>query len=1055
MNFFKSKAVKIIFGLLFGSLLLLYFLPIVFQEKIEEKFRKTLENQLVSDASFTEIRLTFFKHFPSLTLSADDLYVEGSSPFEGDTLFYAEDFSVGISLISLAREYPNINELFLNNATINIRRDVVGNSNFDVMKSKPEEVEQDSLPKDEFGIEITKIVFEDTDFTYEDTSLDILILAHEIEYAGNGVFVDKNVELNSQVQIGLFELDYAGVPWLQRDRVQAELLTEINTESTTLNFRRNDLVLNELPVDFKGVLVFLPGGYDMNFILESFGSSLEQIASILPEEYFPAINEMSFGGEGDIVFSLQGEYMPEQNLMPSMALNFQLRDGMISHSAAEKAIENIRTSTNILIPGFDAEKLQLDIDSLGFEIGDGYLRSRLSIEGQNPMKIDTEAKMQMDVGALDKALGNQKLNYSGILETYFKANGIYSYEEYPKDPKTSKIDRVTIPAFNLESNFRNGYLKWARLPEAMEDISFDLLMSTDQDKISDIKFAVENFNLKLLDKISSGRLSFDGNNENRIEAAFESHFDLEDIEKFYPLDSGYQLRGELNMEMVADGNFFPKKKVVPVTNTTLTLENGFIKTPHYPDPIEDIQLELDIMSNEASLRDLSLDLKPVSFTFVDHPFTFKADLDDFEDLKYKVTSAGTLDLGKLYSVFGVENIDVNGYLITDVTLEGSQSAAASGRYRELNNEGSIIAEDIRIDTEYLPEPIIIKKGQLDFTQERIVLTDVQTNLAGNEVQLDGYISNYLEYMVASDDLIQGELEFQSNYVDLDKWMFFSEDETAVVDSMGQVSGVILPPAKLDISFRAKVDSINFSGLKIYNLDGEIKTLPREFQLNDTSFELVGGDVTMDGSYRATDPYRADFDYHIIANQFDIKRAYDEVTIFREMASFAEYSEGIASVDYELSGVLDANMYPIMPSLEGEGVLGMDNVRLKGFKLMNSIAKETDNEELRDPELSDVFVKSSIDNNIMTIPRTKMKIFGFRPRFEGQVGLDGEMRIDLRLGLPPFGLLGIPMKITGNMEEYDMRIGKVTKKEELQEITDEEWEKEIKSGETTENTENDN
>ena len=130
------------------------------------------------------------------------------------------------------------------------------------------------------------------------------------------------------------------------------------------------------------------------------------------------------------------------------------------------------------------------------------------------------------------------------------------------------------------------------------------------------------------------------------------------------------------------------------------------------------------------------------------------------------------------------------------------------------------------------------------------------------------------------------------------------------------------------------------------------------------------------------------------------------------------------------------MEPVLPSITGEGTLGLKAIKLKGFKLMNSIAKETENNELEDPDLNDVEIYTSIANNLMTIPRTKMRIAGFRPRFEGQVSLDGDMSIGFRLGLPPLGIFGIPIKITGNAEDYNMQVGKVSKEDELEEVIDE-------------------
>jgi AsmA protein len=65
----------------------------------------------------------------------------------------------------------------------------------------------------------------------------------------------------------------------------------------------------------------------------------------------------------------------------------------------------------------------------------------------------------------------------------------------------------------------------------------------------------------------------------------------------------------------------------------------------------------------------------------------------------------------------------------------------------------------------------------------------------------------------------------------------------------------------------------------------------------------------------------------------------------------------------------------------------------------------------------------------------MRIAGFRPRFEGQVSLDGKLNLQFRLGLPPLGIFGIPMTITGTQENPKVHLGKGKKEDELKETDD--------------------
>jgi AsmA protein len=207
----------------------------------------------------------------------------------------------------------------------------------------------------------------------------------------------------------------------------------------------------------------------------------------------------------------------------------------------------------------------------------------------------------------------------------------------------------------------------------------------------------------------------------------------------------------------------------------------------------------------------------------------------------------------------------------------------------------------------------------------------------------------------------------------------------------------------------------------------------KIQMQNTGFNLIGCNVAMNAAYQGFTPKKAVFEYEIKATDFDIKRAYKEVKMFREMASAAENAQGIVSLDYKIKGRLNQQMMPVYPSLIGGGVLSIKDVKVKGMKMFNAVSKTTDHEALKNPELSKVDIKTTVKNNIITIERFKFKYAGFRPRIEGTSSLDGKLNIKMRLGLPPFGIIGVPLTITGTKDNPKVRGG--SKGQDIEETQD--------------------
>ncbi|WP_283411346.1 AsmA-like C-terminal region-containing protein [Algoriphagus winogradskyi] len=999
------------------------------------ELQKMLDDQFESEVHFSQIGLTFFRHFPSLTITLDELFIAGSAPFEQDTLLYTKQLDLGVNIPSLFSDNYKVDQLYLNEAVIKILRDNKGLSNFDVLTPSSDRKESDTTSSS-LELEIEGFFLKNSHFLYQDTSLDMICEARGIDYVGGGDLADDILSLGSDLEIQEFRLIYEDFAIFDRNRVTASLQTRINTESTELTFVRNELKINELPVNFVGKLEFLEGGYDMNFVLESFNAELKDMLSVIPTELMPNLGQTSIRGTGDIVGSFQGLYLPEQDQMPALALNLQVRDGYLEHESASTPIENLRLSMNVMVPDLDPNLTRVDVDSIGFSLGNGFLKGNIHLAELNPMKLDSDLEAKLDLGILNEALGTESLDFSGKLDLNLTSRGQFVSSKDPKSLREPKYITSSIPVFSFSAGLSEGYFKWTELPEAIKDISIDLSINSPDSLPEHIGIDFKKIHFQVLDQVTDGYFAYNKNRDQAIDGKIKSSFDLADIPKFYPLDSGFVLRGMINMDLLAKGNFNKEQKTIPIIAADFSLIEGLIQTPYHPEAIKDLSMVLKMQSSSTSYSDLKFEVQPIQFNFANNPFTLTANIENLNDIRYDLSSKGKLDLGELYKVFGDSDMSVDGYLITDVNLKGLQSDATNGRIQNLKNQGTIEVENILVRTQLLPQPLRLEKGNLEFNQDKISFENFLFGYEKNEIKADGYFSNYLGYLSNPEELLKGSLVFHSPYIDLDDFAFFGESNEGEIDSIGEVSGVIVPPLNMDVMVNASVDSMKFGELKLKNFTGEINTKPGQLSLNKTRFEIIGATVEMKGNYMASTPFSAKFDYQIDAKEFDIHRAYEEIPLFREMASFAKYASGQASLSYELSGRLDANMEPVLPSITGAGTLGLKAIKLKGFKLMNSIAKETENNELEDPDLNDVEIHTSIANNLMTIPRTKIRIAGFRPRFEGQVSLDGDMSIGFRLGLPPLGIFGIPIKITGNAEDYNMQVGKVSKEDELVEVIDE-------------------
>jgi AsmA protein len=894
---------------------LMFITPLVFSDKIKEEIKKTANEKLAGEMNYSDVNVSFFKHFPSLTLTLNDFKLNGSAPFQNERLINAKEVSFGINVPSLIfGKSINIDKIYLSNSSINIKVNQEGLANYNVYITNKDVKKTD---EESAAIKLEHIEIINSQMTYNDLSTQVHFDAFGFNYLGKGDLAKDVFDLYSKAKIDKLNVIYDNEPYLMNKKVDADLITKINVNSLSFVFQQNDLKINQLPVDFKGKFDFLKDGYNMDFVVKSNNSNLQDLFTAFPPKYITWLNKTEIKGKTDLLLTLKGKYIATKNIAPNLNLDLKIRDGFVNYDKSAFPVSNLNLDFSTSLPSLNPELLIVNTKSIALNINQDYLKAKLFIKGMITPEIDAVFNSKIDLEKLNKALG--------------------------------------IP-------------------------------------------------------------------------------DLE-------------LKGMLVGEGKAKGKYDPQHKILPIANANINLKSGYIKTKYYPNPITNINILTTIENKKGTFSDLKVSLKPAEFTFEGKPVFVEAQLDNFDDLTYDIKAKGTLDISKIYQVFPQKGLDVDGFIKADLALKGKQSDAEKGNYSKLHNKGTLELKNILIATEYLPKKFLIKEGVFTINQDKMSFNNFLAAYGQSDFKMNGYLQNVFNFVASDKGVLRGSFTLNSKYINADEFMSSTEvvsTNTTTASSPEikpttpkEETGIIMIPSNMDLQFQANVQKVNFNKLTLNDTKGTMKMKNGKLTMQNTGFNLIGCAVNMNATYGGLTPKKALFEYDIKASDFDIKRAYNEIAIFREMASAAEKAQGTISLEYKLKGRLNSNMEPVYPSLVGNGIVSVKDIKLHGMKMFSAVAKKTSKDEIKNPELSKVEIKSSIKNNIITLERFKFKFAGFRPRIEGTTSLDGRLNIKMRLGLPPLGIFGIPMTITGNKDNPKVKIGR--KSDDLQETEDKETE----------------
>ena len=917
-------------------LLLLLFTPFIFKEKFASVVKDTANKTLKTEMNFSTMDVSFFHHFPNLTITLTGFSLKSSAPFSQDTLISARDVSFGVDLASLLSGPIKINRVYLNRAHVIIEYNKSGRSNFDVYNSDTTKTAQ-KTKSGSAALKIENIIFIKTDFVYSDPSIPMRLEVHGINYHGKSSLNSNILKLSSKVAIDSLNFLYNNIPYIKSKPVKADLMTSINMNSLDMKFEKNDLHIKDIPFEFKGELSFQKAGYSF-FI------------------------------------SLYSEFEKE------------------------------------------------------------YVSGSLWLVSEKKIWISAKADVNIDVKKWAQGFGSQDLDLGGLFSMKLNAQGEYCSGQNPKSKKPDTV-LLSIPDFKFTSKLSNGYFRYKKFPQVISNISFNLDASSSNHDYRSIHLQLENLNANIMKNKLEGYFRLKGVKDFPVEGHFNTSMELSDISQIMPLDS-INMKGKLDIALDISGNYAPEKKLFPLSKIKLSLKDGFVQTKYYPLPIENIQMVVNLNNNDGKVSGTSLQIDPLSFTFKGNPFVIKADLTNPDNLNYDIEAKGSIDIASIYQVFSRKGMDLNGFITSDLKLKGTASDALAGRIEKLQNTGKLILSNIAFKTDYLPKLLVLKSGVFRFENDKIWFEKFESFYGTSDVSLDGNLSNVVNYYLAKNQMLKGDFKISSKYLFLDEFMTSTstaEASTKVqTSSVSSPEGVIVVPTNLEVGLTADIKKIRFQKLDITDFLAKVEVKKGVLVLKNMGFQIIGSKVGMDATYGSINSNNAYFDFHVKADEFNIKRAYQEIELIRNLLTSAGKCEGIVSLDYNLKGKLNGTMRPVYPSLEGGGVLTLKKVKVLGLKLFTSMSENLGKDKIKSPDLSKVELVTTIKNNVITLEKTKMKISGFRFRIGGETNFSGQLNFKARLGLPPLGIVGIPMRIIGTQENPKFKYGRGNNDENVDE-----------------------
>ena len=483
---------------------------------------------------------------------------------------------------------------------------------------------------------------------------------------------------------------------------------------------------------------------------------------------------------------------------------------------------------------------------------------------------------------------------------------------------------------------------------------------------------------------------------NSNEISFKEILSL--IPAIYAKDfDGLKTSGEATLAAYAKGSMVGDS-IMPEFDVNLNVKNAMFRYPSLPAGVDNINIAASVKNPGGSIDATTIKVNPFNLTLAGNPFSMTADVKTpMSDLDFNVTAKGKLDLGKIKDVYPLEEMELNGLVNADMSLNGRMSYIQKELYDRMQASGNINLSNMKLQMEAIPD-VEIKKSTFSFTPRYLKLSETTVNIGENDLTFDSQFENYIGYALKGTTL-KGTLNIASNKLNLNDFMTGDStvEETAAADTAAM--GIIRIPNNIDFRMQVKMKEVLMNKMKFNNLNGLLIVKNSKVDMQNLSLNTMGGNVVVNGAYATPEKSAPSLNAGFSLNQIGFAEAYRDLDMVQQMAPIFEGLKGNFSGSIKVNTELDETMSPVLNTLSGSGSLSTKDLSLSGVKVIDMVADIVKKPSLKETKVKDLNIDFTIaDGRINTKP-FDLTLGDYKMNLAGSTGLDKSIDYKGKITIP--------------------------------------------------------
>ncbi|MGB3229014.1 MAG: AsmA-like C-terminal region-containing protein [Saprospiraceae bacterium] len=684
------------------------------------------------------------------------------------------------------------------------------------------------------------------------------------------------------------------------------------------------------------------------------------------------------------------------------------------------------------------------IDTITFQANGMKLLKEVSMKSDlNLTYFDSQGKFEVTKGSFN--FNNLKLDIQGILQ--LKGDSIISDiaikapENQFKDlfsilPEASTADYSNVtssgtfllnasikgiysasdkvyPSWDLLCSVMNGSMKYPTKQLSLENVNLDLVSKNESPDAKTAYFNVNKFSFLLNNQSFEGSVSISNLLDNfKSSGNVKGQINLADVERFYPIESGSTMKGIVKPDLAFG---FSKSDIINDVYDQIRLD-GSLKIEN-----------LEYKSKELPLIGIPSALFHLSPKKIDIPvLELRFGRSDLAASGNVINPLNMMTSNKIVtgSITGTSSlIDLTEWMNPVANTSNQKPVKYLGSELKILNQISLLVQ-AKISKLIYPEYDI----QNIYSDARIQGDQLNINtftakINENSISGSGNLRNVFAFSMY-DQPIQGSLNLKATVFNADQFLSpvysTNSNGTAAASEPFEISKLF----HFDIDFL--VDQFIYKPLTLNQVKGNLKVVNQEIQFHNLNSNALGGKMFLNGILDASNPAQPKFNFKYDLSKVQFSNTLNSFVSVKKLAPVLEYIQGFFNSSLIFQGVLGKDMFPVIDSINIDGIIETLEGSIKGFKPLEAIADKLKLNAIRNLNIKNTKNWITVQNGLVSIKDFNKKLDDIDLNINGTHRVSGQMDYLLLFKIPKNKVSGFmqSIKLEKGLEQLNGLLSKV-------------------------------